>query len=346
MKRETRCTICGNKHVTISNTLGVCLSCIRNHPEHALALTRKAHQTIRKNFHLPPSPPRDPWGITCTVCANKCTIGEGNQGYCGLRQNNNGTLVQPSQGLLHIYYDPLPSNCCAAWFCPGSKETGYNLAVFPFGCSFDCMFCQNYEHKLIERADHVTTDVLVQKATSARCICYFGGTPEPQLPFLLRATKKILEQKPVRICWEWNGTGNPQLVEQAATYSHTTNGVIKFDLKAYTKTLHIALTGRPNDRTLQNFQLVAEKFPQKNLLTATTLLVPGYIDVEEIKQIARFIAAIDPDIPYSLLGFHPDYHMVDMPITTRKLAEDCYHVAKRYLNQVHIGNQHLLTPEW
>ena len=40
------------------------------------------------------------------------------------------------------------------------------------------------------------------------CVCYFGGSPEPQLPFAVRASKRILEEnseKIFRMCFEWNG---------------------------------------------------------------------------------------------------------------------------------------------
>ena len=339
---KTKCSICGNESRENSSTLEVCLSCIRNTPKKALTKTRKAHKIIRKSFYLPSEPPHDSSGIQCSICANKCKIGEGKKGYCGLRRNENGKLIQPKEGLLHTYYDPLPTNCCASWFCPGNNEVGDNLAVFPFGCSFDCIFCQNYEHKFIDRAEHVKVDELVHRAEKATCICYFGGTPEPQLPFLLKATQKILETKKLRICWEWNGTGNPRLVKKAAEYSCITDGVIKFDLKAYDRNLHMALAGRPNDRTLQNFRMVSENFQKKNLLTATTLLVPGYIDAEEIEKLAKFISDLNPDIPYSLLAFHPDYKMMDMPVTSKKMATECYKTAKKYLNHVNIGNKHLL----
>jgi len=109
---------------------------------------------------------------------------------------------------------------------------------------------------------------LIREAERASCICYFGGTPEPQLPFLIKATKKILENKNIRVCWEWNGTGNPSLVRQCAEISYETNGTIKFDLKAFDKNLNIALTGRPNDRTIENFKMIAEEFRKKDMLNA------------------------------------------------------------------------------
>ena len=146
----------------------------------------------------------------------------------------------------------------------------------------------------------------------------------------------------LNICWEWNGTGNPNLVRKAADYSYNTNGTIKFDLKSFDCNLNIALTGRSNERTLENFQMIADEYKKKDLLTATTLLIPGYIDEIEIEKITSFISNLNPDIPYSLLAFHPDFKIIDMPFTYKKQAEDCYQVAKKYLNRVNIGNKHLL----
>jgi pyruvate formate lyase activating enzyme len=39
----------------------------------------------------------------------------------------------------------------------------------------------------------MTEDELVKKALepTVRCVCFFGGTPEPQLPFALRAARRI-----------------------------------------------------------------------------------------------------------------------------------------------------------
>ena len=80
-----------------------------------------------------------------------------------------------------------------------------------------------------------------------------------------------------------------------------------------------------------------------HLLTATTLLVPGYVDAEEVGRIARFIADLNPRIPYSLLIFHGDFVMADLPITSLEQAIRCYRAAKAAgLEMVNVGNLHLL----
>jgi len=35
--------------------------------------------------------------------------------------------------------------------------------------------------------------------------------------------------------------------------------------------------------------------------------VPGYVDAEQVGKIARFIAALNPRIPYALFAFAPNF---------------------------------------
>jgi pyruvate formate lyase activating enzyme len=111
--------------------------------------------------------------------------------------------------------------------------------------------------------------------------------------------------------------------------------------------LHLALTGVPNHRTLDNFRRAAQRIPERlepPLVVASTLLVPGYVDAEEVGCIARFIAAIDPDIPYALLGFHPHFFIPDLPRTSVRHAEEAEEAARAAgLTRVRVGNRHLLS---
>ncbi len=47
-------------------------------------------------------------------------------------------------------------------------------------------------------------------------------------------------------------------------------------------------------------------------LEVVTLLIPGFNDSrEEIRDIAQFLCAVSPDIPWHVTAFHPDYKMTD-----------------------------------
>jgi pyruvate formate lyase activating enzyme len=71
-----------------------------------------------------------------------------------------------------------------------------NVAVFLYGCNLDCLFCQNEAHRHLQLPPLVNLNAFVSRIRAnpkAECVCYFGGSPEPQLPFALRASKRILE---------------------------------------------------------------------------------------------------------------------------------------------------------
>jgi pyruvate formate lyase activating enzyme len=211
---------------------------------------------------LPVLPPRNPHGIKCSICVNECQIGEGERGYCGIWTNKKGKL-QPIQGknklLMFTYLDPLPTNCVATPVCPAATGRGYpeftdtmgpeygfyNLAVFMGGCPLDCLFCQNPEHKIMVKPPLQvryirTMDDLISEALNpkVRCVCYFGGDPTPHSPFLIVASRRIIErarsmgQRFKRICWETDGLMNPSLMKAAGKISLETGGIVKIDWKA------------------------------------------------------------------------------------------------------------------
>jgi len=365
---KTRCIICGKSSLQISRALEVCSGCIKKRQEDALARIRKVHAKSRSRFGLPPEPPRNQ-GVRCLLCANECIIPENGLGYCGLRKNLGGRLVHLAgtldKGIVQCYYDPLPTNCVAIEFCAGGSGAGYpkyayskgpeygykNLAVFYGACSFNCLFCQNWHYRELTRSLAPTMSAKelaawVDKKTS--CICFFGGDPSPQMPHALAASRIALEEARgiLRICWESNGSMAAGILKKAAALSLESGGTVKFDLKAWDENLHLALCGVSNKQTLRNFEWLARyglQRPDPPFLTASTLLVPGYIDVEEVEGIASFIAGLDPNIPYSLLAFYPQFYMRDLPTTSKKEAMECLGVARKYLKRVRIGNVHLLS---
>ena len=298
---------------------------------------------------------------------NQCKMEDGEKGYCGLRENRDGIIVNggPESGKVSWYYDSLPTNCVGDWICPGGTGAGYpefahcdgpeygfkNLAVFYHACTFDCLFCQNWQYReLTGKSKYVPSHLIadaVDKQTS--CICFFGGDPTPQLPHAISASKLAKKKKKdhiLRICWETNGSMNRSLLKEMVDISIPSGGCIKFDLKAWDEGLHLALCGVSNQRTIENFKYLARfipKRPDPPFLIASTLMVPGYVDRKEVAHIARFIASLDPSIPYSLLAFHPQFLMSDLPATSRQHAYECLEAAQEAgLTRVKIGNIALL----
>jgi pyruvate formate lyase activating enzyme len=312
-----------------------------------------AHAEERAEFGLPAEPPRATGGVSCTLCGNECVIGEGERGFCGLRSARAGRLVHlagtPSRGLLHWYRDPLPTNCVADWVCEGHEHRGcHNLAVFYCSCTADCLFCQNWRFREVSPSKGGTMsagELAAIADADTFCVCYFGGDPASQMPHAL-ATSKLLARRGVRVCWETAGTMHRKLLDRAIGYSLETGGCIKFDLKAFDEEVHLALSGISNRRTLDNFARAAKRCSERRgppLVVASTLLVPGYVDADQVGRIAEFIASIDPQIPYSLLAFAPSFYMRDLPCTSARQAREAEAAARAAgVANVRIGNQHLL----
>jgi len=366
----TMCQLCGRTCPAVTRSLAICADCIRQDFAAASPHIDQAHIRARSRFGLPDHPPRAEAGWRCRICLNECSLATGDTGYCGLRHRGADKLTGATADAANVswYHDSLPTNCVADWVCPGGTGAGYpefacrdgpeygyrNLAVFYHACSFDCLFCQNWQFRTYARHESkVSASTLadaVDRHTS--CVCCFGGDPGPQMPHSLRSARLALQRNPgriLRICWETNGSMHPSLLRQAAAIALDSGGCIKIDLKAWDEGLHLALCGVSNRRTLENFRLLAEYArarPSPPLLVASTLLVPGFVDRQEVSRLAGFIASVDPDIPYSLLAFAPQFMMSDLPTTSRRHAEECLAEAKaRGLKRVRIGNVNLLRSD-
>lgn len=329
--RHAKCRLCGAESTRISAELGVCLSCIREQPAPSLRLTNGAHARMREANGLPVQPPDD-GSVHCTVCANDCAIGYGEVGYCGLRENVGDLLIE-RQGIVRTRYVAAQEECLGASTCTGD---GYTLAVFVYGCTFDCLSCPHPEHRNIGEVKRLGIPTLQQLAQQASCIRFYGGAPEPQLPFLLEATERILQTTATRICWELNGSAAPDLTRRAAHHAAATDGAVTVKIMARDASLHRALTGQSNRRTLAAFKMLSDDF-DTDVLAAATPLVPGYVDAAEVEAIASFIASCSPDIPYILLPVQPGPATDNLPATSHEQAGTCQAVAAKYLNRVHIA---------
>ena len=376
------CRLCGASGKTVSNVVGVCVKCLRE-KEEALGIALEIHRKYRLAIGLPIEPPRDPKGVRCTLCVNECSIPENSIGFCGLWRNVEGSLrfvEGHGYGVLHSYLDPLPTNCVATPVCPAATGVGYprfsvsthaeygyyNLAVFFAGCNLDCIFCQNWHHKDIAvspklRRRYLKSDEkLVEEAVKndrVTCICFFGGDPGPHTVYSLEVSRKILtyakEHNIVkRICWETNGLENPGVMKEMARLSLESGGIVKIDWKACSPQVYQALTGvdgwKAVERVKQNIKLVSEmarERPEIPLLVVSVLLVPGYVDEQELECMAKYISVIDKSTPVVLLAFHPDHLLRDLPPTSINHAVKAYEIFRSYeIEKVFIGNEWLLGP--
>lgn len=369
-----KCFYCSSESVTISSKIGVCVKCLRKGL--GLDKIRETHRSIRRKFGLTLQTPRFNNGIKCRVCGRGCSLLNGVYGYCSVRSIDRGVMKTTTSFNSIVgtyYYDPHPTNCVAFPVCPAitgkgypkyalsrSGEKGYyNIAVFPGVCNLNCLYCQNWEFKLMTRESRpvLTMDKLVNAVNEwTTCICYFGGDPSPYSTFFIEASRKILYRaeeiglKTFRICWETNGLWDENLFLKAIDLSLESGGIVKIDFKAWSYEVYEALTGaEPEhvDKIRKNIARVVERAGERGeppLLVISTLLVPGYVDEYEIDAMTRFVSDLDSNTPYVFLAFHPEFELTDLPRTSRRHAEKAVEIARKNgLKNVYLGNQWLLS---
>lgn len=345
-----KCKECKKEYI-LSKILPYCPECIRKNFSVLQSEILNIHKQTRIEHKMVQEIPQDKKGLACGLCVNNCIIGRDNNGYCGVRTNTGEIVSGPDKDLAYVdwYHDPLPTNCVADWVCEGSKDYGYkNLAVFYEGCTFNCLFCQNWQYRT--RKNRATVQELASAADPlTKCICYFGGDPTPFAFHSIATAQEILERKQhkkFRICWETNGSVSPRIMKDWIKLGLKSNGCIKIDFKTFSEPLNIALCGASNKNTKLNIELVAKYMLQREkppLLIVSTLLIPGYIDEYELTEMVKFLSRINKDIPWSFLGFYPHFYFNDLPQTSRKQAEIALKIAEEYgMKNTHIGNVHLL----
>lgn len=312
---------------------------------------------LRKRDRLVPVVPSS-GSITCSDCGNHCKMNEGDMGFCNIRIVTNSEVIEkyPGQAVVSWYFDSLPTNCVADWVCPvtSEQELGIgqkrlkNLAVFYGSCNSDCLFCQNasYRTMMAKGKPLLTPRELANAADDyTACVCYFGGDPACNPEHSVKTSELLNEEKQVRVCYETNGNISKKWLNRIASIVAETGGTFKFDIKAVSPKLYRTLTGISNSAMLRNFEELStmKRDRQGEFLVASILLVPGYVDVSEVREICRFIAENDPTIPTALLGFYPHHTMSDLPRTSQAHAKAALEIANdEGLTNVRVGNLGLL----
>ena len=214
-------------------------------------------------------------------------------------------------------------------YAPATKT----ICPYFWGCNFDCRGCIR---KKDLRDIHLNHD------------CYLPTT-KPRLLDLEEVIDNLrnLEIEKV-IFMGGEPTIDPELLKLAELIHdefHTynillTNGFflpllenideVCLSIKAYTNAIHKDFTGNSNHKVLENFKRL---YRSDVRLRSESILIPDYIGCDEIENIARFIASIDPGIPYRIDAYTPVPGTPWRP-PTKEEVERAVNAAREYLRDV------------
>ena len=273
--------------------------------------------------------------VKCNLCSRRCIIPPGQRGFCGVRENQDGTLVTLVYGKLTSFnVDPITKKpLFHVW--PGAGVA----SISTVGCNFRCQFCDNW---VISQSTEIygksfTPEKVISyaKRASAQGISYTYNEPTIFYEFMYD-TAKLAVKEGLFNTIVTNGYMTPEALDELAPYLLAATVDIKGNGNPdfYRKYM-----GVPDPSPIYDFLLELKR--KGVFIEITDLVVPKYGDsLDDLRKLVRWIVEnLGDEIPFHVLRFFPDYKMIDhYPTPTDTLIQH-YKVAKdEGLKYVYIGN--------
>ncbi|MFH1197236.1 MAG: AmmeMemoRadiSam system radical SAM enzyme [bacterium] len=258
--------------------------------------------------------------LLCTLCPRYCTIGEGQKGFCFVRENILGKLFSIGYGRPTGFgIDPIekkPLN----HFIPGTQILSFGTA----GCNLGCKFCQNWTtskaridetHSLYATPEDVIEIAQKYKTPS---IAFTYNDPTIFGEYVIDISKLAREEK-IKSVMVTAGYIDKNARKEVYEFIDAAN----VDLKAFSEKFYNKLTSSHLNDVLDT--LIWLKKETDVWLEITTLLIPGENDsLDEIKRMCEWILSnLGEAVPLHFTAFHPDFKMQDKnrtPASTLMMA--------------------------
>ncbi len=275
--------------------------------------------------------------VQCNLCAHRCAIAPGKFGFCGVRQNKDGTLFSRVYGeAIASHVDPIEKKPLYH-FLPGARA----FSIATIGCNFHCSFCQNWQISQRSKRDgdpfaakHLLPDDVVARAVKNNCDTIAYTYTEPTIFFeYAYDSAKLAHEKGLANIFVTNGYMTEEALATIEPYLDAAN----VDLKSFRDSFYRDIC----KGTLQPVLDTIERMHERGIwVEVTTLVVPDQNDSDdELDEIASFIASVSTDIPWHISRFRPDYEYDSSgptPIETLERALAIGH--DNGLKYVYLGN--------
>jgi len=172
-----------------------------------------------------------------------------------------------------------------------------------YGCTFRCPICsyklrsgENGKPGFAFPKPEQFLDVQQIKQSLAQVdidtLYFMGGEPTvaAELPELLAFAKNTLNLR--TFLGHTNGSKLPMPNLDGANVG----------LKAWDEKIHLEYTGREKKLIFSNFENACRAGMD---LKANVVYVPGYVDVDQIEKIAAWLAGLNPEIAFHIMGYIP-----------------------------------------
>ncbi len=273
--------------------------------------------------------------IKCTLCPHFCILKEGEVGRCGVRKNSGGKLFSlNSDKIIAIHTDPIEKKPLYH-FLPGTRS----LSIAAAGCNFRCKFCQNHSISIIADESEITgekidPDKIVEAAIISKASSISYTYTEPTIFFeLMYKTAIAAKEAGLKNVMVSNGFISDHALEKLIPVLDGVN----IDLKSFTEQFYSDQCGGRLAPVLDTIRTLNKS---ECWLELTTLLIPELnTSAPEIEQLTSFIAEINPEIPWHVSRFFPNFETLDIEPTDTELIEFILDLSvKKGLKYVYGGN--------
>ncbi|OGP54370.1 MAG: AmmeMemoRadiSam system radical SAM enzyme [Deltaproteobacteria bacterium RBG_13_52_11] len=274
--------------------------------------------------------------VRCLLCNHYCLITDGKRGLCCVRENNDGTLYSlVYEKLISASVDPIEKKPFFH-FLPGSKA----FSIATVGCNFRCLHCQNHEISQLPKdregitGEKVSCEEIVAMALKYNCASISYTYTEPTIFFeYAYDTAKIAHKKGIKNTFVTNGYMTVEALDMIAPYLDGAN----VDIKSFSEKFYKTVCSAKLRPVLEGIKKM------KDLgiwVEITTLIIPTLNDSEEeLREVARFVLSVSPEIPWHVSAFYPTYQMLDKPRTPLEIIRQAREIGlKEGLKYVYSGN--------
>lgn len=274
--------------------------------------------------------------ILCTLCPRYCTIGNGQPGFCYIRQNIDGVLYSKGYGRpTGFAIDPIEKKPLSHFY-PGSKILSFGTA----GCNLGCKFCQNWSisKAKIDELNSLSVSpeevIKIAKQYKIPSIAFTYNDPIIFGEYVIDISK-LARAEGIKTVMVTAGYIDKKARPEVFEFIDAAN----VDLKAFTETFYHKITFSHLNDVLET--LLWLKNETKIWFEITTLIIPDENDSdEEINNLSEWIVNnLGEDIPLHFSAFHPDFKMRDKEKTPKSTLIKAREIAlKNGIKYCYTGN--------
>lgn len=306
--------------ISLTQVLNVAqLFCLEQQPLHEAMYYKKLDEKV----------------VQCFLCPRKCVIPDKKRGFCGVRENQGGTLytlVWSKPVAVHV--DPIEKK---PFFhvCPGSRS----FSIATVGCNLGCKFCQNWQ---ISRArpedvqpDIILPERIVSMAKEKDCKTIAYTYTEPTIFYeYMFDTAKIAKKAGVKNVMHSAGYINEEPLRNLCKVLDAAD----IDLKGFTKDYYQKVCFGDLDITLRTLKILKQEGVWVEI---TNLIVPTLNDnPEDIRKMCQWIKDnLGDGVPIHFSRFWPMYELQNLSPTPVETLEMAKKIAEEVgLKYAYVGN--------